>query len=240
MIIDAGGLDFKALNEAIRASGEKELVLTNVGGQRYIGCGTRGLRIEIRGTPGNALGAFLDGSSIEVRGNAQDAAGDTMNAGRIVVHGSSGDTTGYGMRGGEIFVRDDAGYRMGIHMKEYMDARPVIVVGGSTGDFTGEYQAGGIIIVLGTGRDGAPPVGKFCGTGMHGGVMFLRAASPPSGLPAQVNVSDPDEADRELLRKYVAEYCGSFGRDRKDYEDLPFIKLTANTKNPYRQLYTIN
>jgi glutamate synthase domain-containing protein 3 len=121
-----------------------------------------------------------------------------------------------------------------------MDDKPVIVVGGGTGDFTGEYQAGGIIIVLGVGRNGAPPVGKFCGTGMHGGVMFLRSASPPSGLPAQVNVSEPDDADRALLSSHVAEYCRLFGRDLKDFEGVPFVKLTANTKNPYRQLYTIN
>ena len=44
--------------------------------------------IEIHGTPGNGLGAYLDGAEIIVHGNAQDAVGDTANDGRIIVYGS--------------------------------------------------------------------------------------------------------------------------------------------------------
>ena len=111
--------------------------------------------------------------------------GDTMNDGAIIIHGNSGDTTGYAMRSGEIYVQGNAGYRVGIHMKSYQDMFPTIVIGGKVGDFLGEYQAGGIIIVLGIGVEGCP-VGHFCGTGMHGGEMFIRSDVMPKGLPVQV------------------------------------------------------
>ena len=42
------------------------------------------------------------------------------------------------MRGGEIFIKGDVGYRVGIHMKAYLDHQPKIVVGGKAGDFLGE------------------------------------------------------------------------------------------------------
>ena len=148
MNIAASQLGYAELNEQIRAAGE-ECVLSGCIGQRFIGAGMRDKRIEIGGTPGNALGAYLNGADITVHGNAQDAAGDTMNAGTIVIHGNIGDAAGYAMRGGEIYVRGNAGYRAGIHMKAYRDKRPVMVIGGRTGSFLGEYQAGGYIIVLG-------------------------------------------------------------------------------------------
>ena len=104
--IDASQLDHRRLNEQIRHS-PGTLRITGCLGQRFIGAGAEQGRLEITGTPGNALGAYLDGACIEVRGNAQDAVGDTMNDGRIIVHGSIGDAAGYAMRlplsGGEVF-----------------------------------------------------------------------------------------------------------------------------------------
>ena len=79
--IDASQLDHRRLNEQIRHS-PGTLRITGCLGQRFIGAGAERGRLEITGTPGNALGAYLDGACIEVRGNAQDAVGDTMNGGR--------------------------------------------------------------------------------------------------------------------------------------------------------------
>ena len=148
MDIQAKGLDYRALNEAIRAAGPS-CRITGCLGQRFIGAGMSGRRVEIDGIPGNALGAYLGGGSLTVNGTAQDAVGHTMNGGSIVVRGSVGDTAGYAMRGGEIYVQGNAGYRAGIHMKAYQDQQPVIVIGGRAGSFLGEYQAGGTILVLG-------------------------------------------------------------------------------------------
>ena len=161
MIIDAKNMQYSELNKMVRDSEEDKFTLDNVLGQRYIGAGLpEGKEILINGTPGNALGAYLNGAKISVHGNAQDATGDTMNDGAIIIHGNSGDTTGYAMRSGEIYVQGNAGYRVGIHMKSYQDLFPTIVIGGKVGDFLGEYQAGGIIVVLGIGGGGWP-VGQF-------------------------------------------------------------------------------
>ena len=202
MIIDAKNMPYAELNKMIRDSDEQKFTLENVLGQRYIGAGLSGKEILIKGTPGNALGAYLNGAKISVHGNAQDATGDTMNDGAIIIHGNSGDTTGYAMRSGEIYVQGNAGYRVGIHMKSYQDMFPTIVIGGKVGDFLGEYQAGGIIIVLGIGVEGCP-VGHFCGTGMHGGEMFIRSDVMPKGLPVQVCCTVATAEEKESIRHYV-------------------------------------
>lgn len=239
MKIDTTGMYYKDLNDIVADSDDKKIELDNVLGQRYIGCALKGYEITINGTPGNALAAYMDGSEIMVNGNAQDAVGDTMNQGRVVVQGSCGDTCGYAARGGEIFIRDNTGYRTGIHMKEYRDMKPVIIVGGKTGDFLGEYLAGGMILVLGIGVDGIP-VGRFCGTGMHGGVIYIRTKEVPGDLPKQVKVEALDDADLSKIRWYVNLYCGFFGGDPEKLMKADFIKLTPNSANPYQQLYTKN
>jgi glutamate synthase domain-containing protein 3 len=239
MKIDTTGMYYKDLNDIVADSDDKKIELDNVCGQRYIGCALKGYEITINGTPGNALASYMDGSEITVNGNAQDAIGDTMNQGRIVVHGSCGDTCGYAARGGEIFIRDNTGYRTGIHMKEYKDMKPVIVVGGKTGDFLGEYLAGGIVLVLGIGVQGVP-VGSFCGTGMHGGVIYIRTKEVPAGLPKQVKVEALNDGDLSKIRWYVNLYCGFFGGDPEKLMNTDFIKLLPNSANPYKQLYTKN
>lgn len=239
MKISVGNTYYSEINEQIRNSSDSEIILDEVYGQRYIGCGIKGKQITINGTPGNALAAYMDGAEIVVNGNAQDATGDTMNDGKIVVYGNCGDTTGYGMRGGKIFVKGNAGYRVGIHMKEYKDQKPLIIIGGKTGDFLGEYQAGGILIVLGIGAQGIP-VGSFCGTGMHGGVIYLRSEQVPSDLPSQVMSTNATEEDKAQIEGFISEFCSYFGYDKNEILKSNFVKLTANTKNPYKQLYTHN
>ena len=91
MNVEAKGLDYKALNEAIRAAGPS-CRITGCLGQRFIGAGMSGRQVEIDGIPGNALGAYLGGGTITVNGNAQDAVGDTMN------DGSSSSTAAWGIR----------------------------------------------------------------------------------------------------------------------------------------------
>ena len=101
MSILAGNIDYKELNEQIRSAGEY-VHIEGCMGQRFIGSGLKDKTIVINGTPGNALGAYLDGAAIEVHGNAQDAVGNTMNDGKIIIHGNAGDALGYSMRGGII------------------------------------------------------------------------------------------------------------------------------------------
>jgi len=239
MKINASNLTYDELNARLRAeSGDCEI--TGCLGQRFIAAGMSGRHFSIRGTPGNALGAYLNGASIEVLGNAQDAVGDTMNAGTIVVHGSIGDTAGYAMRGGEIYVKGSAGYRAGVHMKAYQEKLPVMVIGGRTGSFLGEYQAGGVIVVLGLHADGKPIVGNFPCTGMHGGKVFLRSACAGIAFPAQVTAHPAAGEELEEVRRYAAEYCRLFGGDLEAVMAVPFTVVTPDSKNPYHQMYVPN
>lgn len=240
MKIKAGTMHFRELNARIRQTADREIEIDGCIGQRYIASGLSGREITISGIPGNALGAYLDGCRIVVRGNAQDATGDTMNDGAIIIHGNAGDATGYAMRGGKIYIEGSAGYRTGIHMKQYREKRPVIVIGGTAGSFLGEYQAGGRIIVLGLDRDGGMPVGNFCGTGMHGGKIYLRCDTVPHDLPAQVEARPARAADMEEIEGDLRKFCRLFGRDYALIVKHPFFVLTPNTKNPYKQLYTTN
>jgi len=237
MIINASSIDFQELNRQIKSSDSEELTINNCLGQRYIGCGLPSGKIKIYGTPGNAMGAYMDGAEITVYGNAQDSIGDTMNEGSIYVHGSCGDTPGYAMRGGKIFIKGNAGYRAGIHMKSFKDKSPVLVIGGSAGSFLGEYQAGGRIIVLGLGSKEACPVGYFCGTGMHGGKIFLRCEELPTSLPTQVKAKRADAKDLLEIEENIEQFCREFGHAKASIINHPFYVLTPNTKNPYRQLY---
>ena len=238
MDIAAKGLDFQALNRQVKAA-PGDVCIRDCCGQRFIGSGLKDKTVTIHGTPGNALGAYLDGAVIEVHGNVQDAVGDTMNAGEIVVHGNAGDALGYAMRGGAIYVRGDAGYRAGIHMKAYEDKQPVIVIGGRVGSFLGEYLAGGTIIVLGIGASDAP-LSNFTGTGMHGGRILIRTAQPLPPLHAQVTVSSATAGDMEEAAPYVHEFARRFRMDADSLLADEYVLLRPNAKNPYQQLFTPN
>lgn len=239
MKINADNLGFDGLNNAIRnAKGNCEI--TNCIGQRFIAAGMSDKTVTVNGTPGNALGAYLNGGKIVVRGNAQDAVGDTMNAGEIIVHGNIGDAAGYAMRGGNIYVKGDAGYRAGIHMKAYKEKVPVMVIGGTAGSFLGEYQAGGVIVVLGLAGDGKRIVGNFPCTGMHGGKMILRSSCEGIVFPGQVSANPATQKELKEIEKYVAKYCRLFGGDADSIMNSPFTIVTPNSKNPYKQLYVAN
>lgn len=241
LCIDAAGLHYRELNAAIREAvnaGARHIELRNASGQRYIGTslGTA-VRIDIWGTPGNDLGAFMDGPIITVHGNAQDGCGNTMNGGEITVHGRAGDILGLSARGGRIFVRDEVGYRVGIHMKEYENLRPEVVIGGSAQDFLGEYMAGGVVVVLGRDLADGRHRSRFIGTGMHGGVIFLRGTVDEHQLGREVGVSQPDAEDQALLEQLVGEFGRRFDLDPQELLSGPFLKLTPRSLRPYGRLY---
>ncbi len=239
MVIDAGNLNFSALNRQIRAGGA-DCEITGCLGQRFIGAGMSGKRITIHGVPGNALGAYLGDSEITVYGNAQDALGDTMNDGRIAVYGDVGDAAGYAMRGGAIYIRGNAGYRAGIHMKAYEEKQPVLVIGGRAGSFLGEYQAGGLILVLGLHTDGKPIVGNFPCTGMHGGKMILRGDLSQIHFPHQTKAQAATEADLAQIKPCLDTFCALFGLQPDALLHAPYTVISPDSANPYRQMYVAN
>ena len=240
--IDTSGIYYRDLNTRLRevvANGTQKIELRNVHGQRYIGTDlNKPVDIEIFGTPGNDLGAFMNGPRITVHGNAQDGCGNTMNDGEIIVHGHAGDTVGLSARGGKIFIREDVGYRAGIHMKEYKEKKSVLVIGGTAQDFVGEYMAGGILIILGMNLDeNKTHHAKYIGTGMHGGVIYIRGNVEDYQLGAEVGVAELDEEDFKVLGKLVGEFARHFSYQAAEIINNDFIKLYTRSLRPYGRLY---
>ncbi len=240
VVVDAKDIYYRDLNRLLQKifveRHPKVIELRNVTGQRYIGTRIRGeVEIDIFGTPGSDLGAFMDGPTIKVFGNAQDGCGNTMNSGRIIVYGHAGDILGMSMRGGKIFVKTDIGYRGAIHMKEYKEKIPVIVVGGTSQDFLGEYMAGGVVILLGLNNKSHRAT--FIGTGMHGGRIFIRGRVEDYQLGKEVGLEEPNEEDRKVLEENITEFCTYFGYEPSEILKGPFIKLYPKYLRPYGRLY---
>lgn len=240
--IDGRGIAHRELNARLRQAawnGTQKLELRNIYGQRYIGTNLhKPVEIEIFGTPGNDLGAFMDGPRIIVRGNAQDGCGNTMDSGEIIIYGHAGDILGLSATGGKIFVREDVGYRAGIHMKQYLNKRPVVVVGGTAQDFLGEYMAGGILILLGlTLKEGDRHKTNFIGTGMHGGVIYVRGEVQKFQLGKEVSAIEPDENDCLILKEFANEFASHFGYSAEEILKHKFTKLLPLYLRPYGRLY---
>jgi glutamate synthase domain-containing protein 3 len=238
--IDAEGLDTRKVNQVIRETirrGNNRIVLQNVIGQRYLASGVEGdVKLEIFGTPGNDLGAFMDGPQIEVYGNGQDCVGNTMSGGDLVIHGDVGDITGMSMRGGRIFIQGDCGYRTGVHLKGHQGSEPKIVVGGTSQDYLGEYMAGGTILVLGLGIKNPVHLADFGGTGMHGGTIYVRGEF--RGVGREVEITEVDEEDNLIIKNLVEEYSRIFKCEVDDVLNSRFTKLIPINRRPFGKLYT--
>jgi len=239
--INAECLYYRDLNALLRQAVHMSLdriEIHNVCGQRYIGTDLEtNIQIDVYGTPGNDLGAFMNGPKLVIHGNGQDGSGNTMNEGQIIIHGHAGDVTGNSMRGGKIFVRDYVGYRVGIHMKEYQRKIPQIIIGQTAGDFLAEYMAGGVMIILGLNlKEGEKSKAKFVGTGMHGGVIYERGEilEPVNGT----KTLDTGKRDLKTIEASVKEYCDHFGGDSKEILTHKFKKILPVSKRPYEKLFS--
>jgi len=241
--LTAGHTYYKQFNEEIRAlvkDGVTDFTINECNGQRYIGIAMEGdIRFDINGVPGQDLGAFMRGPYIHINNNAQDGVGNTMDGGRIIIEGIAGDVIGYAMRGGEIFIKGDVGYRVGIHMKAYLDHQPKIVVGGKAGDFLGEYMAGGIILLLGMFSDkpDAPVAGRNLGTGMHGGVIYVRGEVSMDQLGPGLHTQPVDSEDLKVIEELVNDYAKELKLDNKDILSDNFVKIRPFSHRPYGNLY---
>jgi glutamate synthase domain-containing protein 3 len=179
----------------------------------------------------------MNGDRVIVNGNAQDATGDTMSGGTMIIHGTSGDATGYGMRGGKMFIKGGVGYRAGIHMKQYKDMFPQIVIGGGSGNFLGEYMAGGVLVLL---RLNGERVGRFTGTGMHGGKIFLRGKDIPAEIPPQVSVARVTADEIGEIAPLLKEFTEHFGGNADALLKDDYLLLRPDSQNPYHQMYVNN
>jgi NADPH-dependent glutamate synthase beta subunit-like oxidoreductase/glutamate synthase domain-containing protein 3/NAD-dependent dihydropyrimidine dehydrogenase PreA subunit len=242
LTIVAKGLYYKALNRQIRESlshGAKEIILKSVLGQRYIAGGINASAVfHIYGTPGQDLGAFMNGPHLIVYGNAQDGVGNTMNSGKIIVHGKAGEIPGHSMRGGKIFIKGDVEYRAGIHMKEYLDQIPCLIIGGTAKDYCGEYMAGGRVVVLNLNNKKPSPVGYSVGTGIHGGAIYVRGNVQKYQLGPGAIFADIDESDEYFLKNALNEYKNDMDVNLNGITINEFVKITKLGHRPFAKLYT--
>lgn len=240
--IDARDLHYTPLNQKIRtavANGAKEIIIDNVLGQRFIGDGLRGdgVTITVNGVPGGDLAMFMSGPTIIVNGNADHAPGNTMDKGKVIIHGSAGDAVAHSMRGGRVYVRDNIGYRGGIHMKQYMEKRPILIVGGSARAFLGEYMAGGLLIVLGL--NGVAPISeRGVGSGIHGGEIIVRGKVDEKYLGVGAKQQPVTAEQKEMIRPILEDFAQVFGMDARPLIAADYSRIVPSSARPFANKYT--
>ncbi len=239
--IDAKGMHYTPLNRAIRAAvsgGAREILIENVMGQRFIADGLKGdVTLIINGVPGGDLGMFMSGPTCIVHGNCDHAPGNTMDSGSIIIHGGAGDAVAHSMRGGKVFVRDSIGYRGGIHMKQYMDKRPVLVVGGSFRAFLGEYMAGGLILAL-SDRGREPIRERGIGSGIHGGKIVIRGDIEERYLGVGAIKKALPEDEMKEIAPIIREFCTHFSADPDPLLSESYVQITPSSSRPFASKYT--
>jgi len=240
--IDARGVHYTPLNQMIRkavADGVTEIIIDNVLGQRFIADGLKGdgVTITLNGVPGGDLGMFMSGPTLIVHGNADHAPGNTMDSGCIIIAGSAGDAVAHSMRGGRVYVRDNIGYRGGIHMKQYLDKRPILVVGGSARAFLGEYMAGGLLIVLGI--DGTPPLSeRGIGSGIHGGEIFVRGRVNEMILGFGAKQKPATDDEKHQMTPVVKDFAAKFSLDPAPLLASDYTRIVPASTRPFANKYT--
>jgi glutamate synthase domain-containing protein 3 len=99
-------------------------------------------------------------------------------------------------------------------------------------------MAGGILILLGLNlQQGETHRANYIGTGMHGGVIYLRGAVNDYQLGKEVGTAELDASDRMCLETYVSEFASHFGYNAEEILRHRFIKLFPLYLRPYGRLY---
>lgn len=114
----------------------------------------------------------------------------------------------------------------------------MIIIGGTAQHFLGEYMAGGVLMVLGlTLRPGERHGANFIGTGMHGGVMYIRGELADYQLGKGVGKVPLDDEDERMIAELVGGYAARFGCEVDEILDASFVKLKPLSLRPYGRLY---
>jgi len=173
------------------------------------------IRLDLAGTAGQSLGAFLaPGVAITVTGDANDYLAKGMSGGRIVLKPSPGarlqphenvivgNVVLYGATGGEVYVGGLAGERFAVR-----NSGATAVVEG-VGDHACEYMTGGVVVVLG-------PTGYNFAAGMSGGIAYVWDASEQFGTRCNLDMVDLESVwtreDRSRLRALVERHAAATG-----------------------------
>ena len=235
-----------------RELGWNRLALFGTRGQRFIGCGlgpkSRGLKIDVYGSPGDYLASGLDGAEITVHANGQDQLGQILYDGKLVVHGDVGQTFLYGAKGGETYVLGNAAGRPLINAV----GRPKVVINGTCLDYLAEsFMAGnalfggGFVVLNGLTFDSkgkavelpTPYPGGNLFSLASGGAIYVRDPKRQVGED-QLNagrISRLTKADWELILPHLKENERLFGISVENC----LLKVDGVTKSPeevYRKI----
>jgi glutamate synthase domain-containing protein 1/glutamate synthase domain-containing protein 3 len=136
--------------------GFRRFIILNAKGHRFIANGfgpnTKGVRIDVYGSPGDYLASGIDGLEIHVHNNGQDQLAQIMKSGKLVVHGDVGQTFMYAAKGGDVFVMGNSAGRPLINAV----GKPRVVINGTCLDYLAEsfmagdpLNGGGFVILNG-------------------------------------------------------------------------------------------
>lgn len=172
--------------------------------------------IELRGTAGQSLGAFVPrGVRLTLVGDANDYVGKGLSGGEIVVRPDAdagfeaernviaGNVIGYGATAGSLHLRGIVGERFLVR-----NSGATAVVEG-VGDHALEYMTGGTAVILGA-------TGRNLGAGMSGGVAYVRGLRPEQVnrdalASGELRLEQLDRGDVELLRNLLAQHVERTG-----------------------------
>ncbi len=178
------------------------------------GDATGSIELDLQGTAGQSLGAFLPpGIHIGVSGAANDFVGKGLSGGRISIRTPDdagypadrsiiiGNVALYGATSGELYVNGRAGERFAVR-----NSGAIAVVEG-VGHHGCEYMTGGAVVVLG-------PMGPNFAAGMTGGEAYLLREDP---LEERINTAmirlEPvtDPRDLDLLQRLLHNHLVATG-----------------------------
>jgi glutamate synthase domain-containing protein 3 len=179
------------------------------------------IRINLKGSAGQSLGAFLaPGVTLYVEGDANDYLGKGMSGGKIIVaapknavfqpHDNviAGNTVLYGATGGTIFINGMAGERFGVR-----NSGASAVVEG-VGDHGCEYMTGGTVVVLGA-------TGNNFAAGMSGGIAYVYDPSQLFDTRCNLDMVDLETVwhpeDQAVLRRFLESHLAETGSRRAAY-----------------------
>jgi glutamate synthase (NADPH/NADH) large chain len=165
------------------------------------------IRLELTGTAGQSLGAFLPrGIDIRLTGDANDYVAKGLSGGTVVIRPHpgtpspadgpqviAGNTVGYGATSGALYLRGTVGERFAVR-----NSGALMVCEGA-GDHACEYMTGGHAVILG-------PTGRNAAAGMSGGVAFLLDADPGRINSELVELSGPDPEETDWLRAVLRDH----------------------------------
>lgn len=172
-------------------------------GEHGLPAGT--IDIELRGTAGQSLGAFLpNGIRIRLVGDSNDYVGKGLSGGEVILRPDerapfkshenviAGNVIGYGATGGTMFLSGVVGERFLVRNSG------ATAVAEAVGDHALEYMTGGLAVILGE-------TGKNFGAGMSGGIAYVHKLDPKLVNPDMISTGELGlttltSADADILR----------------------------------------